>query len=163
MLLFKKKFLEAIRQGEKTQTIRLWKQARLKAGQRSYIPGVGYIRIVSVQRVELSELTDADARPDGFATADALRNEIKAIYAQSADGGQKAYRICFRLAPEERSKRTTPARRVSPLPTASLVPASESAAQPQDAVSALRPAVAGAKSRLLLPADGFQLGQSRSI
>ena len=45
MLLFKKKFLPAIRAGEKTQTIRLWKFRHLRSGQRSYIPGVGYIRI----------------------------------------------------------------------------------------------------------------------
>ena len=40
MLLFKKKFLAAIRSGRKTQTIRLWKHQRMRSGQRSYIPGV---------------------------------------------------------------------------------------------------------------------------
>ncbi len=69
MLLFKKKFLQAIRAGEKTQTIRLWKHRRMRAGQRSYIPGVGAIRVTLVEEVELDRLTDADARPDGFVSA----------------------------------------------------------------------------------------------
>ena len=76
MLLFKKKFMAAIRSGEKTQTIRLWKVCRMKSGQRSYIPGAGYIRVLSVEPVELAALTDDDARPDGFASADALRHEL---------------------------------------------------------------------------------------
>ena len=76
MLLFKKKFLPAIRSGEKTQTIRLWNVCRMKAGQRSYIPGAGYIRVISVEPVELPSLSDDDARPDGFATADALRQRV---------------------------------------------------------------------------------------
>ena len=67
MLLFKKRFLPAIRSGEKTQTIRLWKYCRMRAGQRSYIPGVGYIRVTAVDEVRLEALSDDDARPDGLA------------------------------------------------------------------------------------------------
>jgi hypothetical protein len=101
MLLFKKKFIEAIRRGEKTQTIRLWTHARMKPGQRSYIPGAGYIRIESVEPVELASLTDADAIPDGFTTADALRAEIASIYAKELKQNKQPYRVCFRLAPDE--------------------------------------------------------------
>ena len=36
------------------------------AGQRSYIPGVGPIRITAVEQVELAGLTDEDAVPDGW-------------------------------------------------------------------------------------------------
>ena len=69
MLLFKKKFLPAIRSGEKTQTIRLWKFRHMRSGQRSYIPGIGYIRIKLVEPVDIDALTDADAIPDGFPSA----------------------------------------------------------------------------------------------
>ena len=69
MLLFKKKFLPAIRSGEKTQTIRLWKFRHMRTGQRSYIPGIGHIRITLVEPVDIDALTDADAIPDGFPTA----------------------------------------------------------------------------------------------
>ena len=63
MLLFKKKFMAAIRSGEKTQTIRLWNACRMKSGQRSYIPGAGYIRVLEVVPVDIDQLTDADAIP----------------------------------------------------------------------------------------------------
>jgi hypothetical protein len=99
MLLFKKKFLPAIRAGEKTQTIRLWKHRRMRAGQRSYIPGVGHILIAAVDEVELEGLTDADARPDGFETATALRAEIARLYPQQLATGYRAYRVTFQVAP----------------------------------------------------------------
>ena len=100
MLLFKKKFLPAIRRGEKTQTIRLWKYRRMKAGQRSYVPGVGYIRVTAVDEVCREQLTDADAQPDGFTTADQLRLEIARLYPQQLAQGYLAYRIRFTLLPK---------------------------------------------------------------
>ncbi len=109
MLLFKKKFLPAIRALEKTQTIRLWKHRMMKAGQRSYIPGVGYIRITAVDQVEIDKLTDADAIPDGFATADALRAELDTLYADKIAAGYQAYRVVFHVLEDQEpapSKRT---------------------------------------------------------
>lgn len=97
MLLFKKRFLEAIRAGQKTQTIRLWPYRRMKAGQRSYIPGVGYIEVSTVEEVQLDELTDADAVPDGFASAADLREEIARIYRDSAEPPGRAFRIVFQV------------------------------------------------------------------
>lgn len=103
MLLFKKKFLPAIRTGEKTQTIRLWPWRRMRAGQRSYIPGVGYIRIDAVDEVRLEQLTDADAIPDGFPTAEALLAEINTIYADKLESGHLAFRVVFHLIEESQS------------------------------------------------------------
>lgn len=100
MLLFKKKFLPAIRSGEKTQTIRLWKWRQMRAGQRSYIPGAGYVRIDHVDEVRIDDLTDADAVPDGFATADALRKELLDIYGDKLAAGYKAFRIVFHVTGE---------------------------------------------------------------
>ena len=106
MLLFKKKFLDAIRSGEKTQTVRLWKYCRLKAGQRSYIPGAGYIRIVSIEIVELRDLTEDDARKDGFDTLVDLHAEIERLYPEGLIDGAKPYRIRFAvLPPEEQVKK----------------------------------------------------------
>ncbi len=105
MLLFKKKFLPAIRRGEKTQTIRLWKHRRMKPGQRSYIPGAGYIRVLSVGLVRLDRLTDEDARPDGFQTADQLRAELRSLYRQKLKDGYQAYRVVFELLPPEEQKK----------------------------------------------------------
>lgn len=101
MLLFKKKFLPAIRAGEKVQTVRLWKYARMRTGQRSYIPGAGYIRVTAVDEVRLEDLGDEDARLDGFETAEALRAEIAALYPQQLADGHRAFRIRFHLIPAE--------------------------------------------------------------
>ena len=95
--MFKKKFLPAIRCGQKTQTIRLWKYRRMRAGQRSYIPGAGHVRITAIDQVQLEELTDEDARPDGFATAAELRAEIAQLYPKQLADGHRAYRIVFQL------------------------------------------------------------------
>jgi uncharacterized protein YqfB (UPF0267 family) len=101
MLLFKKKFLGAIRSGQKTQTIRLWKYRRMRSGQRSYSPGAGYIRITAVEAVALEDLTDEDARLDGFETADQLRAEIAQLYPSQLAAGHQAYRVEFQLLPNE--------------------------------------------------------------
>jgi hypothetical protein len=100
MLLFKKKFLPAIRSGEKTQTIRLWKWRQMRAGQRSYIPGAGYVRIDGVDEVRVEDLSDADAVPDGFPTAAALRHELEAIYGDKLAAGYKAFRVAFHVVAE---------------------------------------------------------------
>ena len=107
MLLFKKKFLPAIRAREKTQTIRLWKHRMMRNGQRSYIPGAGYVTIDSVEEVNIDQLTDADAIPDGFPTAKALREELNSLYADKIAAGYSAFRVVFHLLdtpPEKQGK-----------------------------------------------------------
>jgi hypothetical protein len=106
MLLFKKRFLPAIRQGEKSQTIRLWKWRRMRPGQRSYIPGAGYIRITAVDEVPLDQLTDEDARLDGFPNAEELRLEIDRLYPTQLAEGYRSYRIRFVLLPPEQECET---------------------------------------------------------
>ena len=105
MLLFKKKFLDQIRRGEKTQTIRLWQHRRMKPGQRSYVPGVGYINIVSVEPVELARLTDADAQLDGFSSADLLREEIHTLYTAEARNNLTPFRVRFSVYPSWEQQR----------------------------------------------------------
>ncbi len=105
MLLFKKKFLDAIRCGEKRQTIRLWKYCRMRAGQRSYIPGVGYIRIDAIDQVSVDSLTNDDARRDGFTSAAHLRTELDRLYADQLTDGYQVYRIAFAVLPPEEQQR----------------------------------------------------------
>jgi len=106
--LFKKKFLEAIRTGEKVQTIRLWKHRRMRSGQRSYIPGIGAIRILGVEPVEIDRLTDADALPDGFPDARSLRKELQTLYGEKIALGYQAYRITFEIGGEVDRNEATP-------------------------------------------------------
>jgi hypothetical protein len=105
MLLFKKKFLDQIRSGEKTQTIRLWDHRRMKSGQRSYVPGVGYIAIISVEPVELARLTDADAVLDGFPSAELLRKEIRTLYAAEKRKKLTPFKVCFSVYPPREQQR----------------------------------------------------------
>ena len=76
MLLFKKKFLDAIRNGTKTQTIRVWKRSFLKTGQRSYIPGAGYINIELVEPVEYLPDIRIEHRHHPVHRRDVLRERI---------------------------------------------------------------------------------------
>lgn len=149
MLLFKKKFLEAIRSGRKTQTIRLWPRAQFRSGQRSFIPGAGYVWIESIEQVELDELTDEDAVPDGFATADELRAEIAAIYSNPSDRSKRAFRIRFRLAPGEVKRSLT-----------TKMPTRQQAKVPVAAEENERPKL---QAKMSLPPDGFLLNQRRKI
>src|SRR3954454_18386066 len=97
MLFFKKKFLPAILSGEKTQTIRVWPHRKMRAGQRSYIPGAGYIQVEAVDAVALSDLTADDARRDGFVSLTELRQEIAGLYASEEHQHWQSFRIRFRL------------------------------------------------------------------
>ncbi len=99
MLLFKKKFLPDIRSGVKQQTIRLWRVARMRDGQFSYIPGAGYIRVVSVEPVELAALDEDDALRDGFSSLAELLAELAALYTQHDQPGWRPYRVRFELLP----------------------------------------------------------------
>jgi len=92
VILLKKKFLDLVRRGEKRQTIRFWPKRRLRAGQREYIPGLGRIRITAFERVSPADLTDEDARLDGFASRQALLEELRSLYGGGLDGAP-----CFRI------------------------------------------------------------------
>ncbi len=92
MILLKKKFLEAVRSGAKRQTIRVWPKRRLKAGQGEFIPGLGRIRITAFEPVRPEDLTEQDARLDGFASREALLAELRALY-----GADLATVPCFRI------------------------------------------------------------------
>ena len=72
----------------------------MRSGQRSYIPGIGYIRITLVEPVDIDALTDADAIPDGFTSAAELQHELLAIYGEKLAQGHQAFRIAFECEPK---------------------------------------------------------------
>ena len=104
MLLMKKVFFDAIRRGHKTMTVRLWRHQMVRAGQVHTIPGLGRVRIEAVREVALSELTEADAAADGFASADEMVTAMKEIYPAlrggAETGGRKLYAVHFRFPAE---------------------------------------------------------------
>lgn len=77
----------------------------MRPGQRSYIPGAGYIRVTAVDEVQLDALSDEDARPDGFETAELLRAELARLYPQQLAAGHRAYRIVFHLLPPDEQEK----------------------------------------------------------
>ena|SRR5439155_9689903 len=95
-LLFKKIFWDAIRDGNKRTTIRRWNAPRLRAGQRAFAPGLGWLRIEAVDVIELDHLTDADARTDGFETLVAMKRALRSLYPSHRRDGRKWFRVTFR-------------------------------------------------------------------
>jgi hypothetical protein len=95
-LLFKKCFWEPIRSGTKRTTLRRWDRPRVRAGERAFSPGLGWLAIVAVDEVaDLSTLTDADARADGFASRDELLNALLSIYPNHETDGRRWFRVGF--------------------------------------------------------------------
>jgi len=92
MILLKKKFLDLVRCGVKRQTVRVWPKRRLRAGQKEYIPGLGAIRITAFEPVSPADLTEEDARLDGFASREALLAELRSLYGDRLDDVP-----CFRI------------------------------------------------------------------
>ena len=92
MLLFKKKFLDLIRSGAKCQTVRIWPKRRLRPGQAEFVPGLGRIRVTAFEAVRPADLSEEDARLDGFESRDALLAELQALYGARLDSLP-----CFRI------------------------------------------------------------------
>lgn len=94
LLLFKKTFAVDIRLGRKTTTLRKWDRPRVRAGQRVFAPGVGYLRVSSVEEVRLAELGERDARADGFPDLAALRAALAEMYGPDALDA-RLFRVAF--------------------------------------------------------------------
>jgi hypothetical protein len=94
-ILFKKQFLDAIRRGEKTTTLRRWKTCRIKAGARARAPGIGWLNILSCEKIDLKDLTEADAIADGFASLKDLLKTLAQIYPNCASDGRHWFRVVF--------------------------------------------------------------------
>uniref|UniRef100_A0A7C3ZCG2 ASCH domain-containing protein n=1 Tax=Archaeoglobus fulgidus TaxID=2234 RepID=A0A7C3ZCG2_ARCFL len=78
-LEFKLKYAKALMEGEKKLTIRKW--TNLKEGDEVLVHSggkiIGRARILSVQKKQISEITDEEAKLDGFRGAEELRREIE--------------------------------------------------------------------------------------
>ncbi|MDE0693425.1 MAG: ASCH domain-containing protein [Gammaproteobacteria bacterium] len=94
-MLFTKPFKERIRRGEQTLTFRRWRRPQAKPGGLYKLPPKGAIRVASVEVVEASDITDADARLAGHAD----RTEALAVLG---GGDSPVYRVAFEyVAPEQ--------------------------------------------------------------
>jgi hypothetical protein len=99
-LLFKKCFVEPIRSGRKSTTLRRWASPRVVAGERCFSRGVGWLMIDSVEPIDsLDSLTDADARADGFDDLRQMKEALRRIYPDTEGDGRSWFRVAFRLDP----------------------------------------------------------------
>ncbi|HET6250301.1 MAG TPA: ASCH domain-containing protein [Tepidisphaeraceae bacterium] len=101
-LFFKKHFQDAIRAGTKRTTIRRWDRPMVQAEEIAFSPGLGWLRVLAVEMVELEKLSDADAKADGLETVAALRDILTTFYPQHDNDGKKWFRVVFTLSKEFR-------------------------------------------------------------
>ncbi len=94
---FLKQYRPLVIAGSKTATLRRWKRPMLRCGQTVTSPGIGNLRIASVKMVQWKNLTEADARADGFNTLDDLHRAVNRIYPKMATDGRSWFKIGFEL------------------------------------------------------------------
>ena len=108
-LLFRKEFHDAIRSGAKRQTIRFWKQRPVRPGGRLHSPRLGKFLITAIDEIDPATLTDDDARLDGFASAEALREKLVELYGSITPPGRKCFKLTFEfLGPNPPAQDTPP-------------------------------------------------------
>jgi len=95
MLLMKKQFYEAIRSGRKTTTLRFWRWAHMRPGSVHSVRGLGLLRVDSVEPIQPQDLTDDDARADGFADLRELTRALEDIYSADYRAKRKLFRVRF--------------------------------------------------------------------
>ena len=64
-MMFTKRLREAVKRGEVTCSVRIWRSARVKAGGR-YQTGFGRIEVTSIREISLHDITPELARRSGF-------------------------------------------------------------------------------------------------
>lgn len=99
-LSFSKDYRRLVKEGKKTQTIRYWKRPLLKKGELCRSADIGIIEVTSVDRIELSSLSEQDAHREGFKSLNDLLRVLRRIYGVSKEG-YSFYRVRFRLLPEK--------------------------------------------------------------
>jgi len=98
-LMFKKEYSEGIVKGSKTSTIRL--SSSLKKGDEVEVVAgrvrLGIARIEGIEVKKVHELTDEDARTDGFENKEELVKALKKIYGKRITDKTEVKLIRFRM------------------------------------------------------------------
>jgi len=107
MLLFKPDHVELIKRRKKTQTRRTWANCRVKVGsihqaKTSFKKGeqpFAYILITAVRQEFLGQITDEDARKEGYPHVPGYKRAFKRIYGRW-DPHELVWVVDFELATE---------------------------------------------------------------
>ena len=113
LLTFKEKFRPLIREGRKTQTLRLWKKCPFQPGQVTVSPKLGKVRITSVGRILLSELSEKDAFQEGFETLEELIKNVKEIYSLKRIADVECFKIRFAYLGKKEVRKEPPLKKVA--------------------------------------------------
>ena len=114
LFVFKKEYKPLIISGQKTQTIRIWKRCWLREGQIVNSPHLGKLRIESIKELKLSDLTQKDARLDGFESKAQMLDAIRKIYKDSHTGDARCYRVRFKYLGKTERKTASQAKKEPP-------------------------------------------------
>lgn len=100
-LEFKDKYKELLKSGKKTATIRLY--CNFKKGDEVFVHCggeiIGKAKIIDIQEKKIEELTEKDAKMDGFNSLDELLKELRRLYGNP----EKVYIIKFKFNQFEKS------------------------------------------------------------
>jgi hypothetical protein len=97
LLLLQRHYLQQVRAGTKTATIRPWKTCKLKRGDPLVFSGRVYVTITRVVHCTFDTVSAADAQADGFPSAAACRRALHEHYAH-LDHDAPCVVLHFRLA-----------------------------------------------------------------
>jgi hypothetical protein len=97
MLLFKKRFYEDIAAGRKTATLRYWRRPMVRPNSVHLVPKLGRVRIQEVREASLTQLTDSDARDDGFESLAELASALEQMYDPEQMHAKTLYQVRFQF------------------------------------------------------------------
>ena len=87
MVLFKPYHIPLIQDGTKTQSRRMWAEARVKEGSLQQVKTKiftkehhGYIKVNKVYQQHLLDMTEEDAKEEGYDSKDEYLDEFRTIY-----------------------------------------------------------------------------------
>ena len=81
----KQYYVDQVRAGTKTSTIRLWPRCALRPGGPISFNGRTRAHCTSIDRVRLANLSDPDIRADGFASRTHFRTAFLSHYPTATD------------------------------------------------------------------------------
>ena len=90
---FKKELRDAVKSGEITKSVRIWKSARVKAGH-SYKLSPGHVVVDSIHRIDLQDITASLARETGFGSVTSL------LKTANHGQGDNVYLVSFHYVEE---------------------------------------------------------------
>ncbi len=96
-MLFPQRFWAGLEDGSVTVAFRWWRRPAAKAGGRQRTPGGGELTIDAVDRIEVAQVSEADAHAAGYDGRAELLVELERFAVEGAD----LYRIRFHRAGDD--------------------------------------------------------------